>query len=461
MEIKEEKSLSENNTQKVISIIKGQLVEMEGRMNQRIDDKVSLPSFTIADNGKVLGIVNGELAWVVANVSDNPNTPTDPTPPIDEPDPIEPTEIVHVGIGSEYTYHTIKDAEKAVADGGKIVIHEGEYEEYSIGTVDKVITYEGVDKDTCIVYNGWSDKEYSVFNLSKGNKTVKNLTIHQTHENPKNPTVESVAFKAYAVHSDTSSCEGHTYVIDNCILKNKYFACCGFGMWKDHTITVKDCDLDLYDDNGKIADMGAYYCHNNTTANGITGQRINLINNTIHGNQSKAIRIDVATQDGSEMICEFINNKCSSDLYGETSACVSFGTNEHTRLTETSTGNNISVLNYGVSTTYTAPEGLKDTGYWFVCYDKTSDEYYAVNSTALISRVYKHPTSAMLAMTIASGTAKNNAWVSEDGINWNKKLTDSISYNATYTKLELSTGMYNNKIDFVDAWSDTEFSWDY
>jgi hypothetical protein len=285
--------------------------------------------------------------------------------------PDEPsTDLIEVGKSSEYQYHTIKEAESAVSDGGTIRIYEGEYEEYGIGTVDKSITYEGVDKEKCIVLNGLSDKMYSVFDLTNGNKTVKNLTIHQTHSNPQNPNTETVAFKAYAVHCDSPSNEGHSYLIENCVLKNKYFACCGFGLWKDHTITVKDCDIDLYDSNRDITNTGAYYCHNNTYSNGVTGQRISLVNNTIHANQSKAIRIDTASQDGSEMVCEFINNTCISDLYGATTDCVSFAPNEHTILTETSAGNNIAKLNYAVEESYTSNlplfEGKKLSSFPFI-----------------------------------------------------------------------------------------------
>lgn len=375
---------------------------------------------------------------------------------------IEPTtDVIDVGKGDSYTYHTIKEAEAVVEDGGTIRIHEGEYEEYAIGTVDKSITYEGVDRESCIVFNGLSDKMYSVFDLANGNKTVKNLTIHQTHSNPQNPDTDNVAYKAYAVHCDNSTNEGHSYLIENCVLKNKYFACCGFGLWQDNTITVKDCDIDLYDSNRDITTMGAFYCHNNTYSDGVTGQRISLVNNTIHANQSKAIRVDTASQEGSEMVCEFINNTCTSDLYGTTSDCVSFAPNEHTILTETSVGNNIAKLNYAVEESYTTPEGLKDTGYWFVAYDKSADKWYAVNSASKITRAYKHDSTLALIMSIEDGNAKNNGWTSDDGNAWTQNLTDYVQYNKEVKLKNLNQSMYNNDIVLIDAWSDTEFSWEY
>lgn len=386
---------------------------------------------------------------------------------------VVPVNIIDVGIGNDYLYHTIKGAESAVANGGKIRIHEGTYDEYGIGTSSKAITYEGVDKDTCIVQNGLSDKMYSVFDLCGGNKTVKNLTIHQTHSNPQNPDTPEVGYKAYSVHCDMESCANHKYVVDNCILKNRYFACCGFGTWQDSEIVVKNCDIDLYDTNRDITGTGAYYCHSNTYSDGITGQKISLVNNTIHADQSLAIRIDSSKKANSEMICEFIGNTCSSDLYGSTNDCVRFEQNDYTTLAETSTGNNIPVLNYGVEDEeYTAPEGLKDTGYWFVVYDKTKDKYYAGNYTKPITKGYKTSSTFQLAFTVtASQSGKINGWTSTDGQTWTQVTTNQPTYNATTistnatgettAKYAFGNSQYNDDIILVDAWSDSEFSWEY
>lgn len=382
---------------------------------------------------------------------------------------VAPVSVIDVGIGDNYTYHTIKDAENAVANGGKIRIHEGTYDEYALGTSSKAITYEGVDKDTCIVQNGLSDKMYSVFDLCGGNKTVKNLTIHQTHSNPQNPTSEGVAYKAYSVHCDMPSCENHKYIVENCILKNRYFACCGIGTWQNVEIVVKDCDIDLYDTNRDITGTGAYYCHSNTYADGVTGQKISLVNNTIHADQSLAIRIDSSKKANSEMICEFIGNTCSSDLYGSTNDCVRFEQNEYTTLAETSTGNNIPILNYGASADYVAPSGLKDTGYWFVVYDKTQDKYFAGNCTKKILRGYK--TSAQqLAFTMGASSGTINGWTSTDGENWTQVTTNKAIYKTSVTtntnsdttdKYAFGSNQYNDDIVLIDVWSDSEFSWEY
>ena len=385
---------------------------------------------------------------------------------------VVPVSIIDVGIGDNYTYHTIKDAESAVANGGKIRIHEGTYDEYALGTSSKAITYEGVDKDTCIVQNGLSDKMYSVFDLCGGNKTVKNLTIHQTHSDPQNPDTTEVAYKAYSVHCDMPSCEGHKYTVENCILKNKYFACCGFGTWQDVEIVVKDCDIDLYDTNRDITGTGAYYCHANTYADGVTGQKISVVNNTIHADQSLAVRIDSSKKADSEMICEFIGNTCSSELYGTTNDCVRFEQNEYTTLSETSTGNNIPILNYGADDAeYIAPEGLKDTGYWFVIYDKTQDKYLAGNATKAITRAYK--TSAnQLGIGFATGNnGYINGWTSADGQTWTQVTTNQPLYGATSattnqsketaTKYAFGSGQINDDMVLIDVWSDSEFSWEY
>lgn len=311
---------------------------------------------------------------------------------------------------------------------------------------------------------------YSVFNLTGPNKTVKNLTIHQTHSNPQNPDNKSVAYKGYAVHVDAKSNIGHKYLIENCIIKNKYFSCVGLGLWQDSTVIVKNCDLDLYDSNRDITNNGAYYCHCNTGSTGVTGQRISLINNNIHAYQSKAIRIDSATQEGSEMLCEFINNTCNSDLYGATVDCVRYTENEYTITLETSIGNNISKLNYGIQTNYTAPEGLKDTGYWFVIYNKTRDEYYCGNVDAKIISAEK---SASKTLTITTETAGKtiNGWKSTDAQNWTQVTTNQSTNNAKSLKTNAETEasgryafssvQYNDVMGLIDVWSDTEFTWNY
>ena len=394
---------------------------------------------------------------------------SEPTP---EPQPDQPpvTSIIDVGVGDGYSYHTIKEAENVVDDGGTIRIHEGTYEEYAIGTSSKAITYEGVDKKACIVQNGLSDKMYSVFDLCGGNKVVKNLTIHQTHSDPQNPETSSVAYKAYSVHCDMPSCANHTYTVENCVLKNRYFACCGIGLWQDSKVIVKDCNLELYDTNRDITGTGSFYCHCNTDGNNVTGQKISLIGNTIKADQSLAIRIDTAKTVGSEMICEFIDNTCSSELYGANNDCVRFGTNDYTSLAETSKGNNIPIMNYMVeSADYSEPSGLKDTGYWFVIYDKSKDRYYAGNHTKSIVRAYKTAAS-QLGIVASANSGKINGWTSTDGQTWTQVITNQPCYNTTITtnvntdtagKYAFGSGQYNDELILIDAWSDTEFSWEY
>lgn len=248
-----------------------------------------------------------------------------------------------VGKGTSFKYNTIASAVADAQDGDTILIYDGEYEESQLGR-GKVLHFIGVNKQTCIVYNGWGDKDYSVFDFSKGG-SVRNLTIHQTDLNPKNPDIASVAYKAYCVHSDASSCENTTVIVENCILKNKCFACVGLGMWHNHTVIVKDCDIDTYDVNPYNKEMGAFYCHSNTTTTGITGQKIRLLNNYIHGHNTQAIKVDISKMANSEMIMEFVNNTCVSDLYGVEDTCVSLSENEYTSIMATSHGNNNNRIN--------------------------------------------------------------------------------------------------------------------
>ena len=58
-----------------------------------------------------------------------------------------PNDVIDVGKGDEFAYHTIKEAESVVQDGGVIRIHEGEYEEYTY-KINKVTSKRKIN--TCV-----------------------------------------------------------------------------------------------------------------------------------------------------------------------------------------------------------------------------------------------------------------------------------------------------------------------
>lgn len=252
--------------------------------------------------------------------------------------------VLAVGKGEQFVYNSIKAAEQAANVGDVISIYPGTYIEDNLGT-DKKLHFVGVDKNACIVTNGLSVKSKCPFNMCYGG-SIKNLTIIETHEEPYD-TAESVVYKAYCVHADGESLAGGEVLIENCIMKNKYFSCIGAGLWQDFTLTVKDCEFHVYDSNPNetIRNYGAVYVHGNTTA-GTTGQVIRIHNCHMRSTTNSAFRIDGTTLNGSEMSIELIGNTCYSDEFGVTDIATVGVRDGVTTLLPTSHGNNQANMNY-------------------------------------------------------------------------------------------------------------------
>lgn len=146
---------------------------------------------------------------------------------------VEENKIIHVGKGDDYPYNTIASAISASQSGDTILVHSGVYEED--GLYLKANTHLiGVDKYSCIIRGHRGDKAYTTLNLG-ANSSVSNLTLEQDASNPI--TAEgNTAYKAYCVHADAEGLIESEAFIDNCILKNKYHACVGIGLWQDFHI---------------------------------------------------------------------------------------------------------------------------------------------------------------------------------------------------------------------------------
>jgi hypothetical protein len=251
--------------------------------------------------------------------------------------------VLIVGKGTNFTYNTLKSAESAASSGDTILVYPGTYEdEYYIGT-SKCLHWIGLDKNAVIVTNDDSEKSHSVFNLY-GGSSLENMTIIETHENPTS-LVESVAYKAYCVHADSSNMEGTTTVIRNCVLRNKYFACLGIGLYQDAKVIVENCDCTVYDTNPteNYQNYGAIYCHGNSES-GVTGQQVSIKNclcNTVVG---FALRIDNSSI--GTMTSELINNTAVSGALGITNQVKWITNTTNPTVTMSSHGNNAANINY-------------------------------------------------------------------------------------------------------------------
>lgn len=107
----------------------------------------------------------------------------------------------------------------------------------------------------------------------------------------------------------------------------------------------------------------------------------------------------------------------------------------------------------------TLPDGLKDTGYWFVYKNETNGNMYCGNYSKGIVEAIK--TSAkLLQFTASESGGKINGWKStDDGANWEQVTTNKTMYNTTITTNKKSDtdggyqfdNTYNEKISWIET----------
>lgn len=105
------------------------------------------------------------------------------------------------------------------------------------------------------------------------------------------------------------------------------------------------------------------------------------------------------------------------------------------------------------------PDGLKDTGYWFIYKNETNGNMYCGNYSKGIVEALK--TSAkLLQFTASESGGKINGWKSMDnGITWTQVTTDRTMWNTTITtnkKSDVDGGYmfdntYNEKISWIET----------
>ena len=92
-----------------------------------------------------------------------------------------------------------------------------------------------------------------------------------------------------------------------------------------------------------------------------------------------------------------------------------------------------------IDSSYTIPEGLKDTEYWFIAKNETQNKLMAANTTGTFGTVGKY--SGLLKITQCSG-GNCNGWISEDnGQTWTKVNENNTHYQTIVTD---GTGTTNN-----------------
>lgn len=184
---------------------------------------------------------------------------------------------------------------------------------------NRYLSIVGTDKQNCILRN---DEGYYNASTSdpnnlgdnaplkiSGNIYIANLTIISTdNDNVSEAAVEY--HQSYCIHMDASAPEGSIMEVHNCRLVNNHAPCIGFGIPKNVTLKITDCELesDFYDPT--VLYGGAImYGHDRDGSTSSVEEHLvirNCVFKSSNGHAVKFINNNNALAD-----CVFIGNACA------------------------------------------------------------------------------------------------------------------------------------------------------
>ena len=244
-------------------------------------------------------------------------------------------------VGKNMEYETIQSAVDAANDGDTIWVHPGIYRE-QVDAIGKEVHIVGVDKTSCILVD--SSGNYFTPPLWMNIGSVENMTVIEDASVPDPNTPEGYLNWAYCIHVDSSStATGKQMRISNCILKNANRACLGIGTFADYSVVVENCDIYSGRHAEDVPDRGAVYFHN--CMENAENQQVSFRNNRIWCDGDKVVCvIGTAPEQGSFQM-EFINNMLWSAGNGKRNTSIHYAPDRTMKLSPTSYGNNIDLLN--------------------------------------------------------------------------------------------------------------------
>ena len=218
------------------------------------------------------------------------------------------------------------------------------YEE-TIDCRDKEVHFLGLNKYACILKDSTGYKGNEPLDITSG--SVRNLTLIQDCENPLITGKENLDYFSYCLHIDNPKQVGKKVVVEDCIMKCKYNACIGMGVYENNTIEIKNCELHTYDVSPKIdyKSFGVLMFHTGVVNNTSQGMKLIVDNCKIISATDKTI-VGGGAYEGQLFECEFINNTIYSEKKGFTNESVhgKFDSEKYI-LSPLSHGNTITVLN--------------------------------------------------------------------------------------------------------------------
>jgi len=191
------------------------------------------------------------------------------------------TNLIIVDAKGKGDYTSLQDAIYNAGDSAEnpktILVMPGVYEmaQYNETTRrfgnNRYLSIIGTDKNNCIIMNNvghYTTSPYvdnACLKLA-GNVYIANLTIISTDENYPSSGAND-RHKAYCVHLDFAAPENTVCEINNCVLVNNHFSCIGFGLKKNYTIKIVDCEMiaTMHSENG-LTTYGTLYGHDGINA---------------------------------------------------------------------------------------------------------------------------------------------------------------------------------------------------
>lgn len=183
---------------------------------------------------------------------------------------------------------------------------------------NRYLAIVGTDKQNCILRN---DKGYynaagsdpnnlgdnSPLKIS-GNIYIANLTIISTDTENASESAEEYHL-SYCIHIDAGAMEGSIMEVHNCRLVNNHAPCIGFGIPKNVTLKITDCDLESNFYNPNLTYGGAIvYGHDRDGSTSEVQEHLiirNCVLKSSNGNAVKFVNNNNALAD-----CVFIGNAC-------------------------------------------------------------------------------------------------------------------------------------------------------
>lgn len=191
--------------------------------------------------------------------------------------------------------------------------------EFHTYCASRYLSIIGTDKVNCILrndegyYNATPSEEgnlgdNSVIKVS-GSVYIANLTLIATDDNNESET-NDYYHRSYCIHTDSSADEGSIMEIHNCNMINDHAPCVGFGIPKNCTLKITDCEMesDFYNPGAQFGGA-VVYGHDRTSETGGVYEHLIVKNCIFRSSNGHAVKF--LNNFGAYADCTFVGNACA------------------------------------------------------------------------------------------------------------------------------------------------------